>query len=345
MIDFERNVSLFSESFNKFLSENTVLNGYDDRTYYHSLSESDKFNVSDKLIAALYKSSMEKYAIIDFGKIPDSKGDIDRLEHINEINNVVTTMTQIAPDMPELAVIKDTLALLATYKKEFCLGFIQDVPMIVMTYNTTVLSLFTAISLAMNICLDYLRTPGGSIQASSNTMYKSNSQYNVVIMNLTKLNTASQKGDLKKVFEACLKKDNFIGSSIGVGIGSSVGAGAIAGVALVASAILIIPTIRELLYFSYNYRMNMSQFFKTQAEFLQINVAELRSSNNPKNAPIIKRQEQRIKSLEKLSNKFEVEFNSANEKTRRDLQQKIDTDMIKTSLSSEKDDISSFSLL
>lgn len=339
-----RNVSLFGNVFEKFLSESTQIKNYQENVYYASLSESEKFTVSEKLIAALYKSSMEKYSIIDFGKIPDSKGDIDRLDHISDINDTIDIITQIAPDMPELKTINDTLMTLRTFKKELCLGYMQDSALIIMIYNTTVLSLFSAISLAMKICLDFLRTPNGDIQTSSNIMYKSNSQYNVLIDNLNKFNQSAQKGDLKKVFDSCLKKDNFIGG-IGLGVGLTVGTGTIVGIALVASAIVIVPIIRELLYFNYNLRMNISEFFKTQAEFLEINVTELRATNNAKNSNVIKKQQQRIKTLQNLANKFEVNFNTANEKTRVDLQKKIDTDMIKSSLNSDKDDISSFSLL
>jgi hypothetical protein len=349
MIDMERTVKLFGNTFEDFLSERTEIKGYANNIYYSNLSEAEKFTVSEKLIAALYKSSMEKYAIIDFGKIPDSKGDVDRLDHISDIQETVDTIGELAPDMPELKTINDTLLTLRSFKKEFSLGFIQDAPLIVMIYNTTVLSLFTALSLSMNICLDYIRTPNGSIDTSSKIMYKSNSQYNVVIDNLNKLNQAAQKGDLKKVFDSCLKKESFIGASLGAGlgygVGASVGTGLIVGVALVASAILIVPVTRELIYFHYNMRMNISEFFKHQAEFLDMNISELRSANSSKNAAVIKKQEQRMRTLQNLANKFEVDFSKANEKTRVDLQKKVDTDMIKSSLNSDKNDISSFSLL
>lgn len=336
MNDFERNIRLFNNVFNKFLSESVEIKNFRDINRMRELSESENFTVSDKLISALYKSSMNKYNIIDFGKIPDSKGDIDRVAHINEIEETINVIDQISPDMEEIKVAKQTMMVLRTFKKEFTLGFIQDIPLIVMTYNTITLSLFCTISLAMTTCLDYLRTPNGTVETSSKIVYNSNSQFNVVVDNLKKFISASEKGDLKKLFDANLKKENFLGTM-------TMSATAIAGVATVALAISIVPIIRELLYFFYNMRMSTSEFFKKQASFLEINVTELRNNNG--NKAVIKRQEARIKQLEKLSNKFEVEFNSCNTKTKKQLSQKINVNDIDNSLASDKDDISAFSLL
>lgn len=340
MSNFERNVSLFAGTFNRFLTENTSVKTYKDVNYMSQLSEAEKFTVSDKLISALYKSSMQKYSMIDFGKIPDSKGDIDRVERISEIEETLKIIEQISPDIKELKAAKQTLLLLRTYKKEFSLGFIQEIPLIIMIYNTITLSLFCVISLAMNTCLDYLRTPNGNVELSSKNMYNANSQMNVVVDNLEKFIASAEKGDLKKLFDSSLKKDNFIGS---MGMGMTVSVTAIAGIATVALAISIVPIIRELLYFFYNMRMSVSEFFRSQSAFLEINVTELRQSGGK--STVIKRQEARIKQLEKLANKFEVDFNNSNNKTKKELSQKINTSNVQSSLSSEKDDISAFSLL
>lgn len=336
------NISLFKYTFRNFISESTQKNGYKDLMYLNSLSEADNFTVSDKLIAALYKSSMEKYNFIDFGNIPKSKGDIDRLPQIEQIEEVIELIEKIIPGLDENKLSKDTLLILRSYKKEFSLGFIQEVPLIVVIYNTIVMTLLFMIDVSINVCVDYLRTPNGTVEKSREVYTTKGDQYSVAIDSLVKFIKASEKGDLKKLFDNSLKKENFIGS-MGIGIGMSVSATAIAGVAAVALAIAIVPIIRELLYFFYNLRMSTSEYFRKQAEFLEINVTELR--NNNAKSTIIKKQEARIRQLEKLADKFDIQCKNANNKTKRELSAKISTDNIKTTLVSDNDDISAFSLL
>ena len=68
-----------------FIKEHTKIESYNDRNYLYGLDEASSFNVSDKLVSALYKSAAERYGMIDFGNIPDSKGDIDRIKGIDDV--------------------------------------------------------------------------------------------------------------------------------------------------------------------------------------------------------------------------------------------------------------------
>lgn len=334
-------LSMFSNVFNSFLKENVEVNGYKNKIFFNNLSEAQSFSVSDKLISALYKSSMEKYSMIDFGKISNSKGDFDKLERVKDLEETLEIIHEICGEkMTEVATIEKSIQILRSYKKEFCLGFISDVPLVQMIYNSLVLSIYYGMGICMTIAINFIRTPNGSIENSRNIQIETDKQYSVVIDNLNKFNKAAEKGDLKKLFNETLKKENFIGlSALGVGAATTT----IAGVALVASTIAIIPIIRELIYFSYNFRMNTSEYFRNQAEFLEINVAELRAANG--NSKVIKNQEKKIQKLYNIANKFEIEFGKADRKTKKDLSVRVNVDNVKNSLTTPSDDISSFGLL
>ena len=329
---------LCEATFSKFIREHTNISSYSDRNYFFGLNEAEKFNVSDKLVAAMYKSASEKYSMIDFGDIPESKGDIDRIKKIDEIEDTIKTIEEIMSKtssgviLSEIETIKKAMSILRSYKREFTMGFIQDKAMVVMTYNSIVLSIYAQLDYCMKVVIDYITTPNATIDNSRKSF--SNSQTNVIIDNLNKFNQSANNGELSKFFDSVLTKDNFIGT---VGLASV--SGVAIGAAVLVAAIAIIPITRELIYFLYNLRMNISEFFRRQADFLEINVAELRAGKGDvhNRSKVIKNQEKKIAQFRKTADKFEVNFNKATDKTKKELQQKISTDTLKASVSSIDD--------
>lgn len=338
-------LQLCEATFNKFIREHINISSYSDRNYFFGLNESEKFNVSDKLVAAMYKSAAEKYSMIDFGDIPESKGDIDRIKKIDEIEETIKTIEEImnktnsGTTLNEIETVKKSMSVLRSYKREFSTGFIQDKAMAIMTYNSIVLSIYAQLDYCMKVVIDYITTPNATIDNSRKSF--SNSQTDVIVDNLNKFNTSANNGELSKFFDSVLTKDNFIGT-----IGLASVSGVAIGAAVLVAAITIIPITRELIYFLYNLRMNISDFFNRQANFLEINVAELRSgSGNINNrAKVIKNQERKIAQFRRTADRFEVNFNKANAKTKKELQQKISTDTLKASVNSI-DDSNGFGLL
>ena len=237
----------------------------------------------------------------------------------------------------------DFRSLADVIKKEFILSYVQEQgTSLKMIYETIVLSIYCVLTIAMNGALDYVKTPNGNISHSMNTQYSANPQYRFLLDNLNKFNKLVSKGELRKLCDAVLKKENFIGGALMTGIGIPK---AITGVALVASAIMIIPVIRELLYLFYNFRMVTSEFFETQATLLELNIIELKNSNGKNADKIAKKQQKYVEKLRKLSNKFEIEFSKAEKQTKKELNTKISTDDISNLLIDTQENPSGFSFV
>lgn len=338
----QKSISLVIDDCKRFLKENVEVHGYKAQKFMQSLSEAQSFSVSDKLITALYKSAMNKYTLIDFGTIPKSKGDFDKLERVKDLEETLELINEITgKKLEEVEIINKTIQILRSYKKEFTLGFINDIQIVQMIYNTIVLSIYTAISLLMNVAIDFIRTPNGSLENSRNIQKSTDKRYSIIISNLEAFNKSASNGDLTKLLNNTVKKENFIGS-----IGATsffLSSGAISAGIIVAACIVIIPIIRTLIFLAYNLRMNISDFFKQQAEFLEMNITELKSSNG--NSKVIKKQQKQMDRLLKYANKFEVEFNKAEKKANKDLSVKVNTDNIRDSLIQSSDDQPSFGLM
>ncbi|MEI2423163.1 hypothetical protein V6O07_23010, partial [Arthrospira platensis SPKY2] len=72
---------MYEQIFRKALSENLVKDRRTNLALFN-LNEDQLAGTSDNLISHLYTTAVEKYNYIDFGNIPDSKGDITRFKGI-----------------------------------------------------------------------------------------------------------------------------------------------------------------------------------------------------------------------------------------------------------------------
>lgn len=308
----------------KFIIKNVNVTGNKNLTTFQKLDEESKYEISDKVVATLYKMAVEQYREIDFDEIPLTKGDFDKLKQRDLIDESLDALNTIyiKANLPldQLNIIKSSIKTLTAYKKEFIMGFIQDVNIVQLIYNTISLSILAAISCSIDAIIDYINS--GTIDSKVNY----NKNYKILIDNLDKFNKASSKGELKSLFNKTLERSNFIGTAaVGIGVAALVSLGAF---------IVLIPIIRELIYLLYSLRMSVADYFRTQAMFLELNIEDIKNNNMKNSSVIIKKQQKIIKKLNQWANTFEVKFNKANKEVNKQLTKKI-----------EPEEISGFSLI
>lgn len=323
----------------QILSEAIDLNNSEGIKMMMQLDESEKINLTDKMVSALYNSALSVSNGIDFGLIPVSKGDINKFKYydlmINSLKTLFNIESQFNIKIPELKIINDSLKILEAYKKEFCLSFIQDKSIGILIYNTIVYSNMCAINLCITSFVSFITTPNAELQNTIKYQKEYDKKSAIIFNNLQKFNDSANSGELKELFNKILTKNNFF----------SVGAIATFTVAALVSVAGIIIAIRELIYFIYRFRMKLSDMFKLQAQLLELNIAELKSSNAPSTVAnkneVIKKQQKKLNQLIKLSDKFQLEFIKSSKKANDDLSKRLKPD---DALTSDPRDISSFSL-
>lgn len=330
---------LYEDRINAFIQESvsayTLKERHDLRDV--TLSEEQKIQVTDKIVSTMYQLTLNRYMGMDFGHIPNTKGNITKLKEYETMKKVLNDIRVLSENRgntePTLShyseVLNGTMELLEAYNREFTLGFIQESDMVMMMYNTTVTSLICGIDFAITFIVDYLVTPGGTIDGSQKIKQDANSKDFILFKNLELVNKMGRDGTLKKTFNSLLKSNDFIGVSA---LTTGVGIAAISMIGIIG----IVPVVRELIYFVFNMRMKISDYFKIQAEFLELNVIELRNSNDmpeKKRREIIKKQQDKIKTLNKLADRFELEFKKSQNESSKELSKKISPTELKNSLS------------
>jgi len=314
---------------------------YKTRMELNRLNEAEQVEISDKLITKLYQTMLEKYKFVDFGDIPETKGDITKLPQFQTLRDSIDLLGELKQKagivhLAQLDTINTALHNIEHYKNKFMLGFSQDISLIQVLYNTISASIIAGVNILIYTMVDFVKTPGGDFNAALEIQKRSHSSDFLLLENLDKFNANVQKGEINKFFDTMLNAEKFIGASVAT---SAV---------VVGTLVAITPVIRELIYYMYHMRMSVSEYLDAQAQFLELNANSLRYNDNKstqgKKKTVVSNQERIAKKIRDWSHKFRIKSDTSEKQARKDVSQKIDFNELKTSSNAMDTGSNGFSL-
>jgi hypothetical protein len=272
---------MVSKAYESIISEHFDM--HDDYTRHTllTINEADQNRVMESLTSKLYQSIMDKVDDIDFGSIPASKGDITQMQNYDQLIECIGVIRDILveyrQDLDLINVITSAITNIQdrvdTWKKGFALK--MDLP--VLLYDTIVLSIVSSVSLIIATSIEFIKDAGdASFDIKFDKVAYVKNKDAVLFDNLRKFNKSCDTGELDTsldhIFKAASKQ--FTGLEV-LTVVSIVG--------VVGIVTNIIPILRELIFFFYNTKQNISDYFAIQADLLQINAqnAYIISLNKP----------------------------------------------------------------
>ena len=242
-----------------------------------SLDEADQTSVLLSLTSKLYTMIVDKATDIDFGDIPESKGDVTMLESYEKISDVIEILTGILEQYKQptdsIDVIRAALDNLENDKSIYKRGFQAKIELVMTTYNTMVLSIINSLSYMIAVTVEFIKNPG------PNNGYKivldkagiARTKDSLVYANLVRFNKACANGEIKKAFDPLIKAKarGLVGLSLGT---------VATGLAIGAVLVNILPIIRELTYFFFAINTRISQYFDLQADLLEMNAQMIKNN-------------------------------------------------------------------
>lgn len=280
---------------------------YDDYTRKKilNLNEEEQNSVLISLTSKLYNMIVDKIDVVDFGDIPGTKGDIEKLPSYKKLRACIEILEKIFKEYREdtkpVQVIEDALDNLKAYDDIFMQSFMLKISFGMMTYNTIALSVINAVSYMIAVCIEYIKDPknDGLKIVMDKTGIARVKDY-LVYENLINFNNACDKGEIENSIRPLIRAraKNF---DVLFGIKAA---------AVVAGLIIsIIPIIRDLVYYFYAARARVAVYLDIQAQLIEMNAAELESSNIKTvgdKESVIRRQLAIAQAFHKLSNKIAV---------------------------------------
>ena len=306
------------QQFNDIICEYFDIMDTETRQALTHINEEDQTQVLNKLTSKLYDSIVDKVTEIDFGCIPDTKGDITKLEHYDEMVECCTTIASLLStykqDPMPAAIIMQAIDNIRTRKDTFEKAFRYEIEMPMVMYDTLVLSCVSALSYLISCSVEFIKDPSNeSFSIAVNKVGAVKTSEALMFKDLEKFNKACAKGDFDKAMDHIIStkiKNNVVGST-------STAVIVIASAAIIGVLLSIIPIMRELIYVQYLARVKMSDYFEVQADLLEMNAANVEANatiDAKKRKDIARRQAKIAENFRKVSNVIEVKSKTANSK-------------------------------
>lgn len=286
-----------------------------------TVNEADQNVVMTNLSQKLYSHIINKVDDIDFGTIPESKGDITKIQNYDQLMDCINVISEVLAryNQPTTSIEVVQLAVQNVIDRtdKFVMGYKLNIEMPIVIYNTIVLSIVSSVSYLIASCLEYVKQPedmGFEISLDKTATIKSADA--LLFKDLTKFNNTCASGEFDKAMDFMLsaKAKNFTG---GIMLGFSASTIAIA----LAAVLLIIPAIRELIFLFYYTRESISTYFELQANLLTMNAYNVQNNlaRDAKDRKKIAANQKKVAEVfNKISNKVKVNYKVAEVKAVKD---------------------------
>ena len=309
-----------SPEFTRAMNEYFDLTDSNTRKILLAVNEADQDKIMVSLTSKLYDAIMDKVDDIDFGEIPDTKGDITKLSNYEKITNCLDIMYQLLKEYNQPTEPVDTVRIainnVIERKELFAKAFRYKVELPIVLYNGVVLGIISATSYMISTTISFIKTPtNDSFEMTLDRQAMTKSRQHMVFETLKKFNAACRSGEVDKACEYVIRNNvkNLTGLSIGVVAG---------GIAVIGLLFSIIPIIRELIFLGYYTRVRTSEYFDAQATLLQLNASNIEANktiDKEEKDKIVKKQSKIAEVFRSISNKLAIKVKTADNEATKDI--------------------------
>ena len=329
-----------------------------DKETYTSLAlinESEQKEVVVNMSKKLYQNMAKYKKDIDFDLIKASKGDIDAIPGFDNTLECIEIVKQLktiyGEDIDQALAVEEAIRHIRSMKTEFARAYMVEAQIPIDIYECMSYTIIAATTMLCTELVGFMANPNGATQVNVNFVnmvttavvvtgkgtskqdrskpmvkmpirkniaqdgnrgYRKFTGFDSVFMfsYLDRFNNACRNGSMKTLVEKCIQADakNITGAlEFVMFLGFAVGA-----------LVMIIPLMRELIYFFYYLRTRLSDFFSVQSEMLAINAARL---DNDGNKAVANKQRVWVERLRKTADFFTVDVKEASIKAEKQIRE------------------------
>lgn len=290
-----------------------------------SVNEADQNTVMLSLANKLYTHITDKVDDIDFGTIPESRGDITKIDNYNNLvdclNIISDLLQQYHQDTSSVETVTIALQNMIDRTDMFEKAYRLNVEMPIVIYNTIALAIVSSVSYLITGCIEFIKMPEDKgFDIALDKVSAAKMKEAIVFKDLKRFNKICADGSFDKSMDYIMKQNanNFSGFGFAFGLSSSV--------AIIGMILLIIPVIRELIFLFYYSRAKVSDYFDAQSSLLLMNSYNIENNltRDPKKKKEIANKQRKIADVfKKISNTLKVNL-KAGEKKGKDEADKLD---------------------
>ena len=243
-----------------------------------NLNEAEQNTLLISLTNKLYKMMMAKVDDVDYGEIPNSKGDITRLSKYDQMRECIKVLKGIFEQYHEkptpINEIEKALDYVEGYKDLFTASYAGKIDLGIAMYNNITLAIVSSISYMIAVCVEYIKsTKCEGMEIVLDKTGVSKVKESLLYENLIKFNNAARKGDIENALRPLIKSrtKNFI-AEIGFGVGLAI--------SITGLIVACISMMKDIVYYFYSTTARSSQYFYIQTDLLEMNANELKNNSD-----------------------------------------------------------------
>lgn len=189
-----------------------------------NLEDGEQEQLLTALSSKLYDMIVDKVDQIDFGSIPKSRGDITKVDSIENTEECLSIIRQLVMEYKEDPECVDTVITAIQNIKDrkalFVKSFSLNVELPIILYNTTVLAIEQSVSFLIAVCIAYIKDPDTqSMNAALDKAAYNNAKDNLMFRQLYTFNASCASKELESTIEEIIKNGNAV-RECGEGYGS-----------------------------------------------------------------------------------------------------------------------------
>ena len=290
-----------------------------------SVNEADQNAVMTSLANKLYQHIVDKVDDIDFGTIPLSKGDVTKIDNYDQltdcINIIAEILQQYNQNTESIETIATALQNIIDRTDMFTKAYKLNIEMPIIIYNTMVLSVVSSVSYMISACIEFIKAGDNQgFQIALDKAALSKTMNNVLFKDLARFNKICGSGEFDKAMNYVINQNtkNLTGWDM-YNIGS---------VAMILGILLlIIPLIRELIFFFYYSRCKVADYFEAQASLLTINAYNIENNltrGDKEKKEIANKQKKIADKFKKIAEAIKIKNKTGEAKSQNDIK-KLDS--------------------
>lgn len=202
----------------ELIRENFNLSDSKTRQCIIALEDSEQNQVLSALANALYDKIIKKVDQIDFGTIPQSRGDITKVDGFENTVECLNIMRRLVTEYREDTKVVDTvlgaIENIRSRRSTFVKGFAMNLELPMVMYNLVVMAIEQSVSFLIAVCIQYIKDPEtDSMKSALDKVAYKNAKDNMIYKQLELFNTSCATKELDKTFETVFKRGGKISES------------------------------------------------------------------------------------------------------------------------------------
>ena len=290
-----------------------------------SVNEADQNAVMTSLANKLYQHIVDKVDDIDFGTIPLSKGDVTKIDNYDKLTDCINIIAEILQQYHQSTESIETVATalqnIIDRTDMFTKAYKLNIEMPIIIYNTMVLSVVSSVSYMISACIEFIKAGDNQgFQIALDKAALSKTMNNVLFKDLARFNKICGSGEFDKAMNYVINQNtkNLTGWDM-YNIGS---------VAMILGILLlIIPLIRELIFFFYYSRCKVADYFEAQASLLTMNAYNIENNltrGDKEKKEIANKQKKIADKFKKIAEAIKIKNKTGEAKSQNDIK-KLDS--------------------